>query len=162
MAKATWLTGRTLTVLVNADSLLNCLILKGARKNTVLLCLSLAQRQTNDPGYSRPATLLLHWPWESRKKRHIEQPVAKHFLVKFFLVSLPPAPSFLSKHSHSDHKLSKFSYTTAVIPFWVSASILQTTSRSPVFVTWQKQPRLTTATASSSLLLHLPEWGHPD
>lgn len=45
VAEATWLTRRTLIVLVNADSLLNCLILKAARKNTVLLCLSLAQKK---------------------------------------------------------------------------------------------------------------------
>lgn len=31
--------------------------------------------------------------------------------------SLPPARSFLSKRSHSDHKISKLSYTSAVIPF---------------------------------------------
>lgn len=44
VAKATQpqLTRRTLMVLVNADSLLN---LKGARKNTVLLCLSLVQKK---------------------------------------------------------------------------------------------------------------------
>lgn len=51
--------------------------------------------------------------------------MAKHFLVRFFLVCLPLAPSFLSKHSHADRKISKPSYTSAVIPFWGSPSILQ-------------------------------------
>lgn len=44
-----------------------------------------------------------------------------------------------------------------MIPFWVSPSILHTPSQILVFVTWQKQPQLSTAPASSSLLLHLPE-----
>lgn len=103
-------------------------------------------------------TLFLHWPWKPRKKRHLEELVAKPFLVRLFLVSLPPAPCFLSKHSHSDHKIwSKLSYTSAVIPFWVSPSILHALSQSLVFVTRQKQPQLSTAPASSSLLLQLPE-----
>lgn len=37
-------------------------------------------------------TLFLHWPWKSRKKRHLEELVVKPFLVRLFLVSLPPAP----------------------------------------------------------------------
>lgn len=44
-----------------------------------------------------------------------------------------------------------------MIPFWVFPSILHTPSQSVVFVTWQNQPWLSTAPASSSLLLHLPE-----
>lgn len=47
MAKATSLTRRTLIVLVNADSLLNCLILKGARKkyNIIMLKFSPEEKQ---------------------------------------------------------------------------------------------------------------------
>lgn len=35
--------------------------------------------------------LFLHWPWKPRKKRHLEDLVAKPFLVRLFLVSLLPA-----------------------------------------------------------------------
>lgn len=124
VAKATWLTGRTLIALVYAGSFLNCLILKGEMQN-IVLCFSLAQKKNKWAGSSRPATPLLCWLWESRKKRHMEQLVAKHFLVRISLVCLPSAPSFLSKHSHADHKISKLSYTSAVIPLWGSPSILQ-------------------------------------
>lgn len=76
----------------------------------------------------------------------------------FQAISGVSAPCSLSEHSHSYHKTwSKLSYTSAVTPFRVSPSILHIPSQSLVFVTQWKQPQLSTAPASSSLLLHLPE-----
>lgn len=60
----------------------------------------------------------------------------KHFLVRLFLVCLLPAPGFLSKHSHSDHKTPKTLLHAAIA--FLSISIQQTPSWSLVFMTQQK------------------------
>lgn len=86
VAKARW--PCTVTVLVNAGCLLNCLILKRVGKYWIVI-LMVSPEGKHMTQCILGQWLLLHWPWESKMERLIERPLAKHLLVRF-LWSLSP------------------------------------------------------------------------